>query len=141
MEKREVSLEINQWVEHQTQEEETREHFKLLTIGEYVKLKTFSRIVYLDENGAKIELKWRPSGAAGSHDVLEIKQPAYSLFFNLSKRTVTQYLTPQGVWELEVKTLALEQQAFEGGQRLDLSYEIMLNEELLGKYDFQLIYK
>ena len=43
--------------------------------------------------------------------------------------------------DLNVKTLAMSWATVEGVQRLDLSYELILNEELLGKYDFQLIYQ
>ncbi|MGO4939392.1 DUF1934 family protein [Fundicoccus sp. Sow4_D5] len=139
MGKREVSLEINQWIEYQM--EVSKEHYKFMSSGELVELSSFSRLAYVDENGARIELKWRPEGILNPSPVLEIRQPAYSLFFNLDQVTVTPYQTPQGVWDLNVRTLAMSWEQGEGAGRLDLSYELILNEELLGKYDFQLIYR
>ena len=139
MGKREVSLEVNQWIVYQA--EDTKEHYRWVSSGELVELSSFSRLAYVDENGARIELKWRPEGVSGRSALLEIRQPAYSLFFDMNQVTVTPYQTPQGVWELNVKTLGMDWQAFEDAWRLDLSYELILNEELLGKYDFQLIYR
>lgn len=139
MGKREVSLEVNQWIEYQA--EDTKEHYRWVSSGELVELSSFSRLAYVDENGARIELKWRPEGVSGRSALLEIRQPAYSLFFDMNQVTVTPYQTPQGVWELNVRTLGMGWQAIEDAWRLDLSYELILNEELLGKYDFQLIYR
>ena len=139
MGKREVSLEVNQWIEYQA--EDTKEHYRWVSSGELVELSSFSRLAYVDENGARIELKWRPEGVSGRSALLEIRQPAYSLFFDMNQVTVTPYQTPQGVWELKVRTLGMGWQAIEDAWRLDLSYELILNEELLGKYDFQLIYR
>lgn len=139
MGKREVSLEVNQWIEYQA--EDTKEHYRWVSSGELVELSSFSRLAYVDENGARIELKWRPEGVSGRSALLEIRQPAYTLFFDLNQVTVTPYQTPQGVWELNVRTLGMGWQAIEDAWRLDLSYELILNEELLGKYDFQLIYR
>ena len=139
MGKREVSLEVNQWIEYQA--EDTKEHYRWVSSGELVELSSFSRLAYVDENGARIELKWRPEGVSGRSALLEIRQPAYTLFFDMNQVTVTPYQTPQGVWELNVRTLGMGWQAIEDAWRLDLSYELILNEELLGKYDFQLIYR
>ena len=139
MGKREVSLEINQWIEYQAQD--TKEHYKWVCDGELIELSSFSRVSYVDENGAGIELKWRPEGVSGRSALLEIRQPAYSLFFDLDQVTVTPYQTPQGVWELNVKTLAMSWERVEETGHLDLSYELILNDELLGKYDFQFIYR
>ena len=141
MGKRVVSLEINQWIEYQSQEDELREHYHWLGQGELVELSSFSRLAYVDENDARIELKWRPDSVSSRPSLLEIRQPAYTLFFDLEGMTVTPYQTPQGIWDLNVKTLAMSWATVEGVQRLDLSYELILNEELLGKYDFQLIYQ
>ena len=141
MGKRVVSLEINQWIEYQSQEDELREHYQWLGQGELIELSTFSRLAYVDENDARIELKWRPESVSSRPSLLEIRQPAYTLFFDLEGMTVTPYQTPQGIWDLNVKTLAMSWATVEGVQRLDLSYELILNEELLGKYDFQLIYQ
>ena len=141
MGKRVVSLEINQWIEYQSQEDELREHYQWLGQGELIELSTFSRLAYVDENDARIELKWRPDSVSSRPSLLEIRQPAYTLFFDLEGMTVTPYQTPQGIWDLNVKTLAMSWATVEGVQRLDLSYELILNEELLGKYDFQLIYQ
>lgn len=141
MGKRVVSLEINQWIEYQSQEDELREHYQWLGQGELIELSTFSRLAYVDENDARIELKWRPERVSSRPSLLEIRQPAYTLFFDLEGMTVTPYQTPQGIWDLNVKTLAMSWATVEGVQRLDLSYELILNEELLGKYDFQLIYQ
>lgn len=139
MGKREVSLEVNQWIEHH--KEDTKEHYKWVSSGELVELSSFSRVSYVDENGAKIELKWRPAGESKRSALLEIRQPAYTLFFDLERMTLTPYRTPQGVWELNVRTLAMSWEQVDGVGRLELSYELILNEELLGKYDFQLIYR
>lgn len=141
MGKRVVSLEINQWIEYQSQEDELREHYQWLGQGELIELSTFSRLAYVDENDARIELKWRPDSVSSRPSLLEIRQPAYTLFFDFERLTVTPYQTPQGIWDLNVKTLAMSWATVEGVQRLDLSYELILNEELLGKYDFQLIYQ
>lgn len=138
MERREISLHVKQWVQHESSDE--RELFEVKTKGELVELSTFSRITYTDNNDVKIELKWRAQHN-GEANILEIKQPAHSMFFDLSQNTLTPYHTPQGVWQLEIVTKQMSWQSLVDGHQLDLAYEIKHEQEMLGKYDFQLIYK
>lgn len=138
MERREISLHVKQWVQHESSDE--RELFEVKAKGELVELSTFSRITYTDNNDVKIELKWRPQRNEESKR-LEIKQPAHSMFFDLAQNTMTPYHTPQGIWQLEIETKKMSWQSLGDGYQLDLAYEIKHEQEMLGKYEFQLIYK
>jgi len=138
MERREISLHVKQWVQHESSDE--RELFEVKTKGELVELSTFSRITYTDNNDVKIELKWRPQRNEESKS-LEIKQPAHSMFFDLAQNTMTPYHTPQGIWQLEIETKKMLWKSLGDGYQLELAYEIKHEQEMLGKYEFQLIYK
>jgi len=138
MERREISLHVKQWVQHESSDE--RELFEVKTKGELVELSTFSRITYTDNNDVKIELKWRPQRNEESKS-LEIKQPAHSMFFDIAQNTMTPYHTPQGIWQLEIETKKMLWKSLGDGYQLELAYEIKHEQEMLGKYEFQLIYK
>ena len=50
-------------------------------------------------------------------------------------------MTPQGLWELAVETKKVQFSETETGVKLMIQYQVLINEELLGDYEFQLHYR
>ncbi len=138
VQRKNIYLEVDQKIRYHKQAH--KDEWLLETKGELVDLKTFSKISYVDREDIPIEVKWYTQREAG-HLIAEIKQPQYTLTFNPSKQTYTSYMTPQGLWELAVETEKVQFSETETGVKLKIQYQVLINEEPLGDYEFQLHYR
>lgn len=110
--------------------------------AQLIKLGSYWRLKYKDKDGATIILKWVPSEFGKSTSYVEIRQNQYDLLFIKDKTTITHYPTPQGNWPLEVTThhLSLEE-IDETRYQIEVDYQIQLNQEALGHYEYRLQFR
>lgn len=138
VQRKNIQLEVNQEIRYHNQVH--KDEWSLNTHGELIDVNTYSKISYTDSDNVRIEVKWYANRDAG-HLIAEIKQPQYTLTFNPSTQTFTSYATPQGVWEMTVDTKGIHFTESEVGVKLTINYQIIVNNEPLGDYEFQLHYK
>lgn len=116
-----------------------KEIFSYQGQAQLIKLASYWRLTYTDQDGAKIVLKWVPLAESDTPSYLEIRQTNYDLVFNKDKPTQALYPTPQGNWPLEVTTQQLKfETADEDNYQIAVDYQIELNEERLGNYEYRL---
>lgn len=137
VQRKNIQLEVSQKIRYH--EQAHTDEWKLETKGELIDLNTYSKISYVDHEDIQIEVKWYTNREAG-HLIAEIKQPQYTLTFNPSKQTRTSYMTPQGLWELAVETEKIQFTETDTGIKLIVHYQVLINAEPLGDYEFQLHY-
>ncbi|MBG9984275.1 DUF1934 domain-containing protein [Aerococcaceae bacterium DSM 111022] len=115
--------------------------FHLEAESELIELKNYSRIAYQDEEENQVVLKWQQDGPDGPI-YLEMRQPQYTMVFHPENNFKAHYPTPQGVWELEVETKALNiAQASSDQIKIEIDYQITMNEDPIANYQFRLIYQ
>lgn len=138
MQRKKIEITVNQLIRYH--DSDHQEEWDLKVKANFLELTSYSKVSYEDQDGALIEVKWYPDRLK-QYQIVEIKQEKYNLVFNPETITRTHYATPQGIWELKVKTeeISLSQ----GTESLDLkvSYQITLNEESLADYEFRLQYQ
>ena len=137
VQRKNIQLEVSQKIHYHNQAH--KDEWLLNTGGELVALNTYSKISYVDRDDIQIEVKWYTIRVAG-HLVAEIKQPQYTLIFDPSNQTSTSYMTPQGLWELVVETEQIQFTESNKGVKLTIRYQVIINAEPLGDYEFQLHY-
>ncbi|MBK0348030.1 DUF1934 family protein [Aerococcaceae bacterium zg-ZJ1578] len=130
MEKKKTFIEVQQKV--RDMETKQAEAFKHQTEAVWYELSTFSKIVYQDAQNQTVEVKWMPNQ---SH--LEIKYGQNRFIFDINHSTSMLYATAQGQIPLVVvtKQLTIRQ------NRLSVTYQLLSGEEVMGQYEFQLIYR
>lgn len=137
VQRKDIQLEVSQKIRYHKQAH--TDEWLLDSRGELIALNNYSKIVYVDSDGVQIEVKWYTNRDA-RHLIAEIKQPQYTLTFDPSNTTKTSYVTPQGLWELAVKTDKVHFSESATGVVLTIHYQVVVNEEPLGDYEFQLHY-
>lgn len=137
MKKRTTQAQIRQRIQYEHESE--HEEWQFETTAELIELTSFTKLAYQDEQEVAIELKWQQHAVSGN-PTLSIKQPAYTLVFNLEQKTLTHYQTPQGVWPLEIETEHLSWKQVGDQQQVTVLYSTKVNEIPFGKYEYQLIY-
>lgn len=137
MQKKNIEIAVNQLIRYHEPKHE--EEWDLKVQANLLELNSYSKVSYEDQDGAPIEVKWYQDRIKNI-PIVEIKQEKYNLLFNPAKASLTHYLTPQGMWELEVETEKIEIQHTD--QRLEISilYSIAINQESLADYEFRLQY-
>lgn len=119
-----------------------KEQFVYRGFAQLIKLASYWRLKYQDKDGATIILKWNPSEVAKSTPYVEIRQNQYDLLFIKDKTTITHYPTPQGNWPLEVTTHhLLFREIDEASYQIEVDYQIQLNQETLGHYEYRLQFR
>ncbi|XJS10504.1 DUF1934 family protein [Aerococcaceae bacterium WGS1372] len=138
MQRKNVQLEVNQEIRYHNQAH--KDKWLLNAQGVLIDVNTYSKITYTDLDNVPIEVKWYTNREKG-HLLAEIKQPQYTLTFDPSNQTYTSYMTPQGLWEMIIDTQQIRFEESEIGVKLIINYKIIVNDEPLGDYEFQLHYK
>lgn len=105
--------------------------------GQLVTLSSYQRLTYTDSQGQETVVKWPQE--AGSLAPLEIRRPQGSLVFHPDQVTETYYQTPEGAWPLQLETLACQLDS--DLQQVQVRYRLYQGGQVLGDYDFQLIYR
>lgn len=137
VQRKNIQLEVSQKIRYHNQAH--KDEWLLEVAGVLIELNTYSKISYVDRDDINIEVKWYTNHESG-HLVAEIKQPQYTLIFDPSNLTKTSYMTPQGLWELAIETEKIQFTESDKGVILLIRYQIIINSEPLGDYEFQLHY-
>lgn len=137
MYKKDVALRIKQTVDYTNMQ--NADTWELASVGELVQLNSYTRLKYLDKDGVEITVKWRKNHLYDGYSVA-IEQPHYVLHFNPYETTYTQYTTPQGDWQLTVLTHDITLEENEEETKLLIKYQIIMQNNLVGEYQFQLKY-
>ncbi len=103
--------------------------------GIYTELRSYRKLEYQDAMQRNVSLKWANDAQI---DHLEIRMPEYTLQFKHQLTTQTPYMTPQGLWLLDVHTNQLAYQASSDYVSLDIAYQLSVPQGPLGEYQFQL---
>lgn len=137
VQRKNIQLEVSQEIRYHNQAH--KDEWLLNTQGILIDVNSYSKITYTDQDSVQIEVKWYTNRDA-RHLIAEIKQPQYTLTFNPSVQTMTSYMTPQGIWEMVVDTQRIHFTESATGIMLTINYQIIVNDEPLGDYEFQLHY-
>lgn len=138
MQRKNVQLEVVQEIRYHNQAH--KDEWVLEAQGMLIDVNTYSKITYTDRDDIQIEVKWYTNRDKG-HLIAEIKQPQYSLVFDPTNQTYASYMTPQGLWEMTINTQGIHFRESDTGVKIIINYQIIVNEEPLGDYEFQLHYK
>lgn len=130
-----IKIKVHQEIDHQMNH--GIDQYYLEGGGDLTVLRTYSKIRYRDQEGYPIEIKWQLD-MNNSFYIIEIIQPSYTLRFNPEVETLTTYHTPQGVWELNVQTLELEIEEEDGLKQIKIRYQMTMNDQPLGIYQYHL---
>ncbi|MBF6626811.1 DUF1934 family protein [Aerococcaceae bacterium zg-BR9] len=130
MEKKQTYIEVQQKI--RDSDTNQTESFAHQTEAVLYELSTFNKIVYQDAQKQRVEVKWMPS-----EQQLEIKYGANRIICNPSCSTQFWYTTGQGEMPLVVTTTRLTIRQ----NRLEAHYQLHSGEEVIGQYEFRLIYR
>ena len=142
MRREQLTIEVIQQIRYADSQEV--EEYRHQTQAILLELQSYSKITYQDANQQTVEVKWSLDTTESVQ--VEIKQPDYCLTFHPTKETATFYHTPQGLWELQVRTKQIQwhfapaTSAQAKQQGLTIDYQLKKSEEILGNYRFRLIY-
>lgn len=135
MYQRVIKIKVHQQINHLMNQ--SVDEWFLETEAVHTALRTYSKIRYQDQEGYPIEVKWQMD-PSNTFQIVEIIQPAYTLRFNPQVETVAAYQTPQGLWELNIKTIDMAIEELDGLKSLHINYQISLNDQILGLYNYHL---
>lgn len=142
MQKKQVQIEVQQLIAYADTHES--DSWSLNTNADFIELETFSKLVYQDEQGQRVEVKWQME--AVTHEwIVEVTQGQNKLRFIQSDVTRSLYNTQQGVLPLEIRTHSIhwgfEQMSNKRMKsRLKIHYQLEMDKQSIGNYHFSLIY-
>ena len=137
MQRNKVQAQVRQEINYQGRDE--RDLFELETEAVLTELTHYSKLSYQDQEGQLVEVKWYPSGSPLANRV-DINSGQGLMCFDLSQTFQRDYLKPAGPLPLEFRTQSLAWELDEAHNRLHIQYQILSQEELLGNYDYELIF-
>lgn len=135
MQRKSSKIQVDQSIQYCVTHEE--DHWKLNTQADFISLNSFDKLTYsdLEKHEQVVKLfKQEPL-------IVEIKRDQNVMRFEKGQSTYSNYQTPQGLWELRIDTQKLDWDMNENQAELVIEYQLVLQEEIVGNYRFQLIYE
>ncbi|MGX7109131.1 DUF1934 domain-containing protein [Facklamia miroungae] len=105
--------------------------------GHALSLSTYQKIIYQDQLGKKVEVKWQPPESASIKQV-KVVQGQQTLIFSLHHPTITRYQSEYGILVFDIITQRIEYEESSVGKVLEISYQMRMNNQPLGDYFFHL---
>ncbi|MBG9982373.1 DUF1934 domain-containing protein [Aerococcaceae bacterium DSM 111020] len=139
MQRRQGQVIVNQRVNYIDTNQTEQYHVE--SMGEWIELHNYSRISYHDTDDNEIIVKWYETTSDDSIGI-EIRQMNYTLVFVMDQPYIVSYPTPQGIWDLAVRTSHI--QVIENDEQkvtIEIDYQMEMNDQPIANYEFRLIYQ
>lgn len=138
MEKKEIHIQIDQEVRYAEMEASDQWHHD--TVGEFLSLTTYKKVIYQDAMKRMIHVKWYPVEEK-SGILVEIQQGQQTFRFHPQRPTDVTYQSQIGDIPLELHTQQIQVTQEQESGRVKLEYQLYNQDQLLGEYKFLLNYR